>query len=304
LVRLPNVFTVIADVSAAFLLVAGGPTPWPRLVLVVIGAVFIYWAGMILNDVFDVEIDSVERPTRPIASGRISLARARNIGWGCLIGGGLIAGCAGYISSDRFNTTWLPAITALVLMCAVVLYDGPLKRTSLAPLVMGSCRSLSFLLGASAVIDPDQWPTVFPKFVLITALGFGLYITGLTSIGRREAVGGGGAHVNVGALVVIIGIAVLAFAPIFNGGEVAIKGIASGVFPLAVLLVSFRVVSSAIRAARDPSPGHIQWAVRGGILALIPLAACFAVLGAGAWGIVVFAMVFPAYGLALGYRVT
>jgi hypothetical protein len=70
------------------------------------------------------------------------------------------------------------------------------------------------------------------------------------------------------------------------------------------LLISFRVVSSVIRAAMDPSPGKIQWAVRGGILALIPLAACFAVLGAGGWGIAVFAMVLPAYGLARGYRVT
>jgi 4-hydroxybenzoate polyprenyltransferase len=264
----------------------------------------IYWSGMILNDVFDFEIDQKERPSRPIPSGRISLARARSVGWCCLLGGGLIAASSGYLPGDPFKTTWLPTLIASALVCAVVLYDGPLKRTPLAPLVMGSCRSLSFLLGASTVIDPDQWPILFPKFIWTVALGFGLYIMGLTSVGRREAVGGGGAHVNVGALIVIIGLLVLAFAPTVNGGELAIKNIAGGVFPFAVLLISFRVVSSVIRAAMDPSPGKIQWAVRGGILALIPLAACFAVLGAGGWGIAVFAMVLPAYGLARGYRVT
>ncbi len=54
LVRLPNVFTVIADVSAAFLLVAHGPVPISRFALIVLAGIALYWAGMILNDVFDV----------------------------------------------------------------------------------------------------------------------------------------------------------------------------------------------------------------------------------------------------------
>ena len=52
---MPNVFTVIADVSAAFLLVAHGPEPVGRWLCVVAAGIALYWAGMILNDVFDVD---------------------------------------------------------------------------------------------------------------------------------------------------------------------------------------------------------------------------------------------------------
>ena len=81
LVRLPNVFTVIADVGAAFLLVAGGPYPINRLVLILLSGVTLYWAGMILNDVFDIDRDRQERPSRPLAAGNISLAAAKRAGW-------------------------------------------------------------------------------------------------------------------------------------------------------------------------------------------------------------------------------
>ncbi|MCG8649108.1 MAG: hypothetical protein MI861_04710, partial [Pirellulales bacterium] len=61
LVRLPNVFTVVADVSAAFLLVAQRPEPVARLICVLLAGVSLYWAGMILNDVFDINRDRQER---------------------------------------------------------------------------------------------------------------------------------------------------------------------------------------------------------------------------------------------------
>ena len=57
LVRLPNVFTIVADISAAYLLIAHGPHPVGRLVLVLLGGISLYWAGMTLNDVFDEHID-------------------------------------------------------------------------------------------------------------------------------------------------------------------------------------------------------------------------------------------------------
>ena len=78
LVRLPNVFTVLADVSAAFLLVHHGPAPIIRFILVALAGVALYWAGMILNDVFDVDQDRVQRPQRPIPAGLISLGASQN----------------------------------------------------------------------------------------------------------------------------------------------------------------------------------------------------------------------------------
>ena len=91
LVRLPNVFTVLADVGAAFLLVGGGPLPVARFALVLAAGVALYWAGMILNDVFDLQKDQAERKTRPVASGAISVNAAKSAGWGFLILGVLLA---------------------------------------------------------------------------------------------------------------------------------------------------------------------------------------------------------------------
>ena len=39
-------------------------------------AVALYWAGMILNDVFDIEQDRMQRPSRPLPAGDISMQSA------------------------------------------------------------------------------------------------------------------------------------------------------------------------------------------------------------------------------------
>ena len=49
------------------------------------------WPGMVLNDVFDAELDARERPRRPIPSGRIARATAARLGFG-LLGLGIAAG--------------------------------------------------------------------------------------------------------------------------------------------------------------------------------------------------------------------
>ena len=72
LMRLPNVFTSMADVAMGFLFVrelATAIDAW--LLAVLLGASsLLYLAGVVLNDVFDLELDSRERPDRPLPSGR------------------------------------------------------------------------------------------------------------------------------------------------------------------------------------------------------------------------------------------
>ena len=67
LVRLPAVFTILADGWMAFLV--SNPTFHTGAFLHLLAAsVFYYWAGMVLNDLFDAQKDAVERPERPIPS--------------------------------------------------------------------------------------------------------------------------------------------------------------------------------------------------------------------------------------------
>lgn len=306
LVRLPAVFTIIADVLAAFLLVAHGPEPVIRLAAVLIAGVSFYWAGMILNDVFDIDQDQKERPERPLPSGTIPVSTASRAGWGLLAVGVVAGSASGYLPDSDFAATWLPAAVSVALAVMIVAYDGPLKSTLLAPAAMGSCRFLSFLLGASPclIAFADGGP-LFPKYLLAIALGFGVYVMGLTSMAKYEAVGGPSANLNTGLLLTIIGAVILAFAPQTAPRNLGWRFVPDSVFPILIGLITFPIVLRGLRLLQDPSPAMIQNTIRAGVLTIIPLAASFALLGAGRfWGLAVFLLVVPAILTAIRMRVT
>ncbi len=305
LVRLPNVFTVLADVGAAFLLVAYGPQPIGRFVCIILSGVSLYWAGMILNDVFDIDRDREERPTRPIPAGDISLGAAKNAGWSLLAIGILLAFVSGYLPSTTHPSTWLPGAIALALAIMIVAYDGPLKKTLLAPAAMGSCRVLSFLLGAAPCLPIPGSDTLFPQYLLGIAAGFGVYIMGITTMARKEAVGGRSPNLLTGYLVTMVGLALLAFAPSMAKGNFQWWINPDKQFPLLIGLIACPTLLRGLRLQVEPTPTNIQNAIRAGILSIIPLAASFAFLGAGKmWGLITFALVVPAIVLAMRLRVT
>lgn len=303
LVRLPNVFTVLADVGAAFLLVAHGPQPTGRLLCVLLGAVALYWAGMILNDVFDREEDRQTRPQRPIPAGSISITQAQSAGWGLLIVGVALAAISGQLPGE-LPGTWLPAATAALLAITIVAYDGPFKKTPLAPAAMGSCRVLSFLLGAAPCFAFDQWP-FFPTYVIGIAMGFGVYITGITTMARHEAATDERSPtLSTGLIVTVVGAGAMAFAPQL-AENVMPWHVPRQAFALVIGMIAFPVILRALRALSDPTPSKIQTTIRVGILSIIPFAAAFAFLGAGAvWGLIVFGLAIPAVLLAIKFRVT
>src|SRR5262249_7892817 len=87
LIRLPNVVTAAADSFAGWLLVEGSAIPPGRWLPLAATSMVLYASGTALNDVFDFEIDRVERPSRPLPSGRISRRTAAWLGGlGLLIG--------------------------------------------------------------------------------------------------------------------------------------------------------------------------------------------------------------------------
>ncbi len=89
LVRLPNVFTAMADVAMGFLFVQSRGWQWDpwwdswTLATLLAASGLLYMAGMVLNDVFDLETDRHERPDRPLPSGRIPLTTARGSAGDC-----------------------------------------------------------------------------------------------------------------------------------------------------------------------------------------------------------------------------
>ncbi len=309
LIRLPNTFTVIADSTAGFLLAAGTLEPIGRYLPTVLSVVLLYWSGMVLNDLWDVQRDRIERPGRPLAAGRISLGAARTCGWGLMAIGIVFAGISGQIPASGLANSWLPLIVAASIGLCVWLYDGPLKRTPLAPIVMGGCRVGSLLLGAAPVAsarlaDHELW---FPLPVWFAAIGMGIFICGITTAGRREADVGGDRTYGplLGFSLVLIGLAIIAgvsraaspLIPWFFDGQVR--------YPLLIALLGATVAYRGFIAVRYPQPRYLQAFVKQGILLIIPLSAALAALAAGStYGLAVFALVLPAMSLAKWFRVT
>lgn len=145
LLRIGNVFTAASNVIAGFLISQGNWEPVGPLLVLIAASALLYTAGMVLNDVFDAELDAVERPERPIPSRRISLVVAQRVGWGLLISGVIAAEAVSWSTGH-----WHPGLVGLLLACAIVLYNGFSKSTFLGPWTMGTCRLLNVLLGASA----------------------------------------------------------------------------------------------------------------------------------------------------------
>ena len=81
LFRISNVFTVPPDILVGFLAVSFylsssiGYTI-SDLVTLIFSSVFLYIGGLVLNDLFDIKIDRLERPNRPLPSGRIKKGKA------------------------------------------------------------------------------------------------------------------------------------------------------------------------------------------------------------------------------------
>ncbi len=167
--RVSNLPTVWTNASAGAVL-AGAHLSWPALLLVMLILSLAYVGGMYLNDAFDAAIDARERPTRPIPARLIPRATVSAIGLGLLALG---AGLAFALGPGA-------GLAGLALAVTVVLYDWLHKRTALAPLLMGGCRLLSYVLAAVAAGG-------LTDAALIGGLGLFAHTIGLTYAAKQEA---------------------------------------------------------------------------------------------------------------------
>src|SRR2546423_729181 len=111
LVRLPNVFTALADICLGAAATGALFERWPVFALLLPASAFLYCGGMVWNDVFDVEQDRRERPFRPLPSGRITRRLAALLGAALLILGVCFAFLAGAMGGSGFR--WAPPAFAL-----------------------------------------------------------------------------------------------------------------------------------------------------------------------------------------------
>lgn len=169
LIRLPNIFTSLADSLAGYLVVADN-IKIPILICLPLASACIYGAGCILNDFCDIGKDSRERPTRPIPSGRASRLEALIL-FSALSVISLIL--SGYIGIGSF-------VLCFILILMVIVYNSITKeRPILGPLNMALCRALNLLFGMSAVI-------YFSKLGLLFVAVTFVYVLSLTILSDYE----------------------------------------------------------------------------------------------------------------------
>ncbi|WUH89128.1 UbiA family prenyltransferase [Streptomyces sp. NBC_00433] len=252
LVRAPAALTVPGDV-----LVGGSAAGWPHGRPATAGlataSVLLYWGGMALNDYADREVDAVERPGRPIPSGRMGAGTALATAV-ALTGAGLgVAAAAGGRAA---------LATALPLAATVWAYDLALKDTALGAPAMAAARGLDVLLGAGQ--DARGRRAAAPAAAVVAAH------TGIVmALSRREAQGSSHALPEATLAATAALAAGVAAAP---GASARQRGAAAAL--LSVYGSTFGAAQFA--AIRKPDPRRLQRAVGAGILGLIPLQAALA----------------------------
>lgn len=174
--RVSNLPTVWTNILAGAV-VGGAGIDARSLFLLMVSASLFYVGGMYLNDAFDREIDARERPERPIPSGEIAASTVFGAGFGMLAGG---AGVALMAAQTRAVNAGPVVAAAAALAAAIVLYNLAHKGVALAPIVMGSCRALVYLLAAAATGGTIGQAVVIPAFALLC------YVAGLTYAASQE----------------------------------------------------------------------------------------------------------------------
>ncbi|MFX0146095.1 MAG: UbiA family prenyltransferase [Candidatus Hodarchaeota archaeon] len=103
---------------------------------------FLTAATMAINDYYDIEIDKINDPQRPLPSGVVGLREA--------LVGGIILGVLGIIFAALTNIQALSiALIALILM---IYYNTRGKRTGfLGNIIVSICVALPFLYGGSVI---------------------------------------------------------------------------------------------------------------------------------------------------------
>ena len=255
LMRPANLVTAIADIlaglSLAKFIFSTNILSIQTIILLCIATVGLYGGGVVFNDVFDADLDAIERPERAIPSGKVSKQNATILGVSLLIIGIF---CASMVSFQSMIIAFCVAILALV-------YDKFGKHHAfLGPINMGLCRGGNLLLGMSVIMSPLQelwWIGIIPV----------LYIAAITMISRGEVHGGNQSILYfAGFLYLIVSISQLIMS--YQFGNLFLT------LPF-VFLHIFLIFKPLIVAIQTPIGPNIGKAVKAGVLALIVMDAAW-----------------------------
>ncbi|VTR78575.1 SCO3242 family prenyltransferase [Cellulomonas hominis] len=266
LVRAPAALTVLGD-SLAGAAAAGHPLT-PRRLALPAASVCLYAGGMALNDWSDREVDAVERPERPVPSGRINPPRALAVAAGLGVAGVALAAVGG----------GRPALAVAVPLAGCVwLYDAVLKDTPAGPVAMAACRGLDVLLGAG---------TGHLRPALSAAAALAAHTAGVTVLSRgevhgttRSVAGAVAAGAGVVAAAALAGLRTGTTGPGTTGSGTTRAGTTrAGALATVAATAAYlgACLPAQVAAAREPTAARARSATGAGIRAMVPLQAAWA----------------------------
>lgn len=283
LIRPSNVLTAISDVLAgvtlACLFMGEGLPSLQTLICISLSSMCLYMGGIVYNDVFDAKLDKIERPERPIPSGRISIFSAALLG--------AIAFLIGCLLAYNINQETFYVALAIVLMC--IIYNGKAKHHYiLGPIAMGCCRGLNLLLGVVVVSSNSElW------YLAIIPV---IYIAAVTNISRGEVYGNNKTALLVSFFLYAIVVSTMTYFIWKSQHYIAL-----------IFLFGFvwMILSPLFKALKTLQSQDVKQAVKFGVLALILMNASWAAIS-GFWylALIICAILPISIFLAKKYSVT
>jgi len=287
LIRLPLLPSTLGNICLGAISAGISQTDFTSFILLLFSSAFLYASGMAWNDYFDAKIDTVERPERPIPSGKISPNRASIFAFTLMITGITFAFVAEFL---RAFSGWSIFITLLISFF-VLAYDAGGKNFFFGPILMGACRFFNVLLGWSVVVSQpsqfgfidlfDSWSLLlspFPAIAFLQAGIVGIYIAGVTWFAKNEAEQSNRSSLVAASLVIIIALFIALIFPTFKLHENA----TTWLYPYLLFLLMVRVAKALLKGIQDPTPRNVQQGVVTCLKSLI-LLDCILTIGIAGW---------------------
>ena len=121
------------------------------VILAMMAVFFETVAGNVINDYFDYNIDLINKPERPIPSGRISLENGKRYGYLLFLAGTICGFLISYITNN-----WIPLGIVLFADIVLYLYAYKLKSTPLiGNLAVGFMTGFGFVFGGFCINNPS-----------------------------------------------------------------------------------------------------------------------------------------------------
>ena len=225
--------------------------PWLQLVLGFFTGFFVCAYSMSVNDVYDLEVDRVNRPDRPLPAGRVSVTTAARLSYATLAAG---------IACSLLSLNPLAVIIAAAYAFLSWLYNSRAKKTGLpGNLIVASSLAIPFIYGGAV-----SGGSIGGSLLLMMAL------TAFFSGVGREVVKGmadveGDAKRNVESIArgsglktaSLVGAMFFVFA-VLTSWVPLLTGLANQVYSYGVVVpdVIFIYLAAAILASRDPKSAY------------------------------------------------